>query len=173
LPDNDKLLITEQNKVTIPVPMQQHVMADMKMPSKPIAKYTSSQPKEWTKGPDRSFIIGTKPGLKYDIETITVKAGTKIKITFKNNDDMLHNLVITKPGTADQVGLLAANMGLNGERLNYIPKSSDILFHTRILRPKESDTIYFTAPAEAGDYTYVCTFPGHYVLMRGTFRVTK
>ena len=40
---------------------------------------------------------------------------------------MLHNLVITKPGTADQVGLLAANMGLNGERLNYIPKSSDIL----------------------------------------------
>jgi azurin len=86
---------------------------------------------------------------------------------------MLHNLVITKPGTADQVGLLAANMGLNGERLNYIPKSSDILYHTRILRPKESDTIYFTAPAEAGDYTYVCTFPGHYVLMRGTLRVTK
>jgi azurin len=173
LPDNDKLLITEQNKVTIPVPMQQHVMADMKMPSKPIAKYTSSQPKEWTKGPDRSFIIGTKPGLKYDIETITVKAGTKIKITFKNNDDMLHNLVITKPGTADQVGLLAANMGLNGERLNYIPKSNDILFHTRILRPKESDAIYFIAPAEAGDYTYICTFPGHYVLMRGTLRVTK
>jgi azurin len=173
LPDNDKLLITEQNKVTIAVPMQQHVMADMKMPSKPIAKNTSSQPKEWTTGPDRSFVIGTKPGLKYDIETITVKAGTKIKITFKNNDDMLHNLVITKPGTADQVGLLAANMGLNGERLNYIPKSNDILFHTRILRPKESDTIYFIAPAEAGDYTYVCTFPGHYVLMRGTFRVTK
>ena len=173
LPDNDKLLITEQNKVTIPVPMQQHVMADMKMPSKPIAKNTSSQPKEWTTGPDRSFVIGTKPGLKYDIETITVKAGTKIKITFKNNDDMLHNLVITKPGTADQVGLLAANMGLNGERLNYIPKSNDILFHTRILRPKESDAIYFIAPAEAGDYTYVCTFPGHYVLMRGTLRVTK
>lgn len=173
LPDNDKLLITEQNKVTIPVPMQQHVMADMKMPSKPMATYTSSQPKEWTTGPDRSFVIGTKPGLKYDIETITVKAGTKIKITFKNNDDMLHNLVITKPGTADQVGLLAANMGLNGERLNYIPKSNDILFHTRILRPKESDTIYFIAPAEAGDYTYVCTFPGHYVLMRGTLRVTK
>jgi len=173
LPDNDKLLITEQNKVTIPVRMQQHVMADMKMPSKAIATFTSSQPKEWTKGPDRSFIIGTKPGLKYDIETITVKAGTKIKITFKNIDDMLHNLVITKPGTADQVGLLAANMGLNGERLNYIPESSDILFHTRILRPKESDTIYFPAPAEAGDYTYVCTFPGHYVLMRGTFRVTK
>jgi azurin len=86
---------------------------------------------------------------------------------------MLHNLVITKPGTADQVGLLAANMGLNGERLNYIPKSNDILFHTRILRPKESDAIYFIAPAEAGDYTYICTFPGHYVLMRGTLRVTK
>ena len=94
-----------------------------------MAKYTSSQPKDWTSGPDRSFSIGTKPGLKYDIETMTVKAGMKIKIIFKNNDDMLHNLVITRPGTADQVGLLAANMGLNGERLNYIPKSSNILFH--------------------------------------------
>jgi azurin/glucose/arabinose dehydrogenase len=173
LPDNDKLLITEQNKVNLPVAMPQHDMADMKMPTKSLAKNTSSQPKEWTAGPDRSFTIGTKPGLKFDIETLTVKAGMKVKIVFNNNDDMLHNLVITKPETADNVGLLATKMGLNGERLNYIPKSSDVLFHTRILHPKESDAIYFIAPANPGDYTYICTFPGHYMVMRGVLKVTQ
>ena len=173
LPDNDKLLITEKNKVNLPVPMHQHDMADMKMPAKSLAKNTSSKPKEWIAGPDRSFNIGTKPGLKFDIETLTVKAGMKVKIVFNNNDDMLHNLVITKPETADNVGLLATKMGLNGERLNYIPKSSDVLFHTRILHPKESDAIYFIAPAKPGDYPYICTFPGHYMVMRGVLKVTQ
>ena len=173
LPDNDKLLITERNKVNLPVAIHQHEMADMKMPAKSLAKNTSSQPKEWRAGPDRIFNIGTKPGLKFDIETITDKAGMKIKIIFNNNDDMLHNLVITKPGTADIVGLLATKMGLNGERLNYIPKSSDVLFHSRLLHPKESDAIYFIAPPKPGDYMYVCTFPGHYMVMRGILKVTQ
>ena len=31
-------------------------------------------------------------------------------------------------------------------------------------------TVEFTAPAE-GEYTYVCTFPGHYMMMQGTMRV--
>jgi azurin len=30
-----------------------------------------------------------------------------------------------------------------------------------------------TAPAEPGDYEYVCTFPGHYVIMWGKLVVTK
>ena len=29
------------------------------------------------------------------------------------------------------------------------------------------------APAEPGDYEYVCTFPGHYVIMWGKLVVTK
>jgi azurin len=86
---------------------------------------------------------------------------------------MLHNLVITKPGTADNVGMLATKMGLSGERLNYIPKTSDILYHTRILQPKESDAIYFTAPSVPGDYMYICTYPGHFMVMRGVLKVTK
>lgn len=173
LPDNDKLVITEKNRVTSSAPMHQHDMADSKKPSQPLKKNTRLQPKDWTAGPDRIIRIGTKPGLKYDIEDLTIKAGAKIKIIFNNNDDMLHNLVITKPGTADLVGLLATKMGLDGERLNYVPKSGDVLFHTRILHPKESDTVYFVAPAKPGDYTYICTFPGHYMVMRGVLKVTQ
>ena len=34
----------------------------------------------------------------------------------------------------------------------------------------ESDTITFNPP-EPGVYTFICTFPGHYMLMMGEFHV--
>jgi azurin len=86
---------------------------------------------------------------------------------------MLHNLVITQPGAADKVGEAATKLGLNGEKSGFVPAGADVLFHTRLLGPTEKETIYFTAPTQPGDYQYVCTYPGHYVVMRGVLRVTK
>jgi azurin len=48
-----------------------------------------------------------------------------------------------------------------------------VLFHTSLLEPQKSETIYFVAPATPGEYAYICSFPGHAQLMRGTMRVTK
>jgi azurin len=49
----------------------------------------------------------------------------------------------------------------------HIPANNpDIITHTRLLGPGESDTIEFTVPA--GQYTYICSFPGHYMTMTGT-----
>ena len=31
----------------------------------------------------------------------------------------------------------------------------------------------FTAPATAGDYDYICSFPGHSVMMKGILKVEK
>lgn len=84
---------------------------------------------------------------------------------------MPHNIVIVKPGTADTVGNAALNLGLQGAAMNYIPKSSNVLFHSKLVGPGASDTIYFIAPSKAGVYTYVCTFPGHAASMRGTLIV--
>ncbi|MEL6942567.1 MAG: plastocyanin/azurin family copper-binding protein, partial [Bacteroidota bacterium] len=39
--------------------------------------------------------------------------------------------------------------------------------------PGSSETLYFEAPTEAGVYRYVCTFPGHAMVMRGTLIVEK
>ena len=84
---------------------------------------------------------------------------------------MLHNIVFTVPGAADQVGELALKLGLNGEVMSYVPNSSSVLYHSKLLQPKESETIYFTAPDKPGDYPYVCTYPGHYLSMKGILRV--
>lgn len=136
-------------------------------------KRVTVMPRTWSKGPDHSFSIGTKPGLKYDLELLEVKAGSKVKITFNNNDDMLHNLVVVKPTTAIQVGEEALKMGLEGSQKNYIPDSDNVLFHTNILSPESSESIYFEAPTVPGEYMYVCTFPGHAYVMQGVLRVVR
>lgn len=137
------------------------------------AKRTVAMPADWTNGPDQTLTIGTKPGLKFDIEKLEVKAGSRIKLVFNNNDDMLHNCVITKPGAANAVGEAALKLNLNGPKMNYVPNSANVLYHTNILQPETSEIIYFTAPTEPGDYQFVCSFPGHSSLMQGTLKVGK
>ncbi len=134
------------------------------------SKRVTSMPSNWRKV-DKSLIISTLPGLRYDQKMMTVKAGSKVKLTFYNNDDMPHNIVFVKPGTADAVGKMALNMGLEGSAKNYIPNSANVLHHSKLMTPGSSETLYFEAPTEPGDYTYVCTFPGHASIMRGVFRV--
>ncbi|MDX2286972.1 MAG: plastocyanin/azurin family copper-binding protein [Bacteroidia bacterium] len=138
----------------------------------PLAKRTTKMPADWGK-PDRTISLGTRPGLKYDQTLITVKAGAKVKWTFSNNDDMPHNCVIVAPGAADAVGDQAIKLGIKGEQQSYVPASSRVLFHTRLIGPGATESIYFAAPSAPGDYTYVCTVPGHAALMRGTLRVVK
>ncbi|MEO0470638.1 MAG: plastocyanin/azurin family copper-binding protein [Bacteroidota bacterium] len=137
-----------------------------------IAKRQLRMPAHWDK-PDQSILLGTRPGLKFNRTTITVKAGAKIKWTFSNNDDMPHNCVITKPGKADQVGNAAIALGVKGMNLNYVPQSSDLLYHTNLMSPGKSESIYFEAPAQAGDYIFVCTVPGHHTLMKGILKVVQ
>lgn len=137
------------------------------------AKRVTTQPASWTSGPDQVITLGTKPGLKFDQNQLEVKAGSKIKIVFNNNDDMLHNFVITNPGMANPMGEAALKLGLKGAEMNYIPNSPNVLYHTALMQPESSETIYFVAPTKPGDYQYVCTFPGHYTIMQGVLKVVK
>ena len=137
------------------------------------AKRPTTQPADWTNGPDQIIAIGTKPGLKFDVSEVQVKAGSRLKWVFNNNDDMLHNCVIVKPNTANAVGESAINLGLKGSEMQYVPKSANVLFHTNILQPETTETLYFNAPSEPGEYQFVCTFPGHHTLMLGKLKVVR
>jgi azurin len=137
------------------------------------AKRITTMPSSWTNGPDHTITIGTKPGLKYDLEIFEVKTGSKVQITFNNNDDMLHNLVVVLPNTAVQVGEEAINLGLDGSQKQYIPDTEKVLYHTNLLQPETSESIFFEAPDKEGEYIYVCTFPGHAYVMQGIMKVVK
>jgi azurin len=80
-------------------------------------------------------------------------------------------VVLVQPGSADEVGEMALNLGLQGEQMNYVPATEKVLYHTAVLQPGSSETIYFNTPNEPGTYTLVCTFPGHYKSMRTTLVV--
>jgi len=80
---------------------------------------------------------------------------------------------VVRPGAATRVGEQAMRLGLDGAKMDYVPRTDDVLYHTALLEPQKSEAIYFVAPTTPGEYTYVCTFPGHYVTMQGTMRVGR
>jgi azurin len=127
--------------------------------------------KELTLKPD------TANPLMFDTKVLNVKAGEKVKLTFDNKSAIPqpHNVLILKPGTLQKVGALANGMLADPQAMakDYIPESDDILHHTKLIQPGQSGVLEFTAPEEAGDYPYICTFPGHWMLMQGTLKVEK
>jgi azurin len=155
------------------VQMETKVEPTAKKNNKASNKHQTSMPSDWA-APDKTLVIGTIPGMKYDVTELEVKAGTKVKLTFNNlDDDMTHNLVVVEPGTADEVGLAAFSLGVKASQMSYVPNSNKVLFHTTLLQPEASQTIYFVAPSKAGEYSFVCTYPGHHTLMRGILKVVK
>jgi azurin/glucose/arabinose dehydrogenase len=137
------------------------------------SKTVTTQPESWTAGPEERIIINTRPGLKYDKTSFTVKAASHVELSFNNTDDMLHNLVIVKPGRMEKTGKAALSLGIQGPDEGFIPPSPDVLYNTCLLQPGASQSIYFTAPSKAGDYPYLCTYPGHYQTMNGVMKVVK
>ena len=53
----------------------------------------------------------------------------------------------------------------------YIPKTDAVLFHTKMVPPIAGETLRFMAPKTPGDYPYICTFPGHWTIMKGVMVV--
>ena len=114
--------------------------------------------------------------MQFDLKSFEVKAGDTVELTFKNVGKipkiaMGHNLVVLKKGIS-AVAFGQKAMGAGANATNALPDSvkGDTIASTKLLGPDESETITFTAP-EAGDYEYVCTFPGHFALMRGVMKV--
>ena len=113
--------------------------------------------------------------LQFDKNLLTAKAGEKVIINLENPDGMQHNLLIIKIGTLQKVGKAADELLSNPKaaEMQYVPKVSEVLQHTKLVNPGETVSLEFTVPSTPGDYPFVCTFPGHWRGMNGILRVTK
>ena len=100
-----------------------------------------------------------------------MKAGSKVKLTFHNAEVIPHNLLIVQPGSKAEIGNQAIAMGQAA--LKQSPKNDKIITGTKMLELGQSETLSFTAPANPGDYEFLCTFPGHWQVMNGIMRVSK
>lgn len=124
---------------------------------------------------DGSVTIEGNDLMKFNLAEFTVVSGTEVKLTLNNagkmpKQAMGHNLVILKSEADVQPFAAASPAAIATE---YIPEEhkDKMIAHTKLLGPGESDTITFTAPAP-GKYPYICSFPGHFALMRGNMIVT-
>ncbi|WP_236976116.1 plastocyanin/azurin family copper-binding protein [Membranihabitans maritimus] len=111
--------------------------------------------------------------MKYDKAEITVQSGQPVAIVFKNNDIMLHNILILKPGTTDKVGMAADKMVSqpDAQEKGYVPEMEEILYSSPLVNPGATYRLKFTAPKEKGMYPFICTFPGHWRIMQGVLKV--
>jgi azurin len=122
------------------------------------------------------FVIRTvREQMRYDVPRLVVEAGKPFEIVLENDDFMPHNLVIVKPGAREAVGAAADVMApgaLDREGRAYVPALPAVVGATRLVESGNRATLKLTAPTQAGDYEYICTFPGHWPVMWGRLVVT-
>lgn len=114
--------------------------------------------------------------MRFNRTELEAEAGKETTLVFKNvgtlpKAAMGHNFVLLKPGTdLAAFGNGAATAAAN----DYIPTeqklAEQVVAHTKVLGPGESDQITFHI-TEPGEYPYICSFPGHWAIMRGVLHV--
>jgi azurin len=112
--------------------------------------------------------------MKFSVTSFEAKAGEQLKVVLNNigtlpKEAMGHNWVLLKAGT-DPMAFGMASM--TAKATDYIaPAMKDsVVAFVPLLGPKQSGETTFTVPA-AGEYPFVCSFPGHVALMKGVMIV--
>jgi azurin len=94
-----------------------------------------------------------------------VPSGSTVELTMSNNSIVNpHNYIQLNTSDQAQVEEFVAAAEAAGEAAGYIPSDTSLVLASSELLAagsNSSDTISFQAPAP-GEYTYVCTVPGHY-----------
>lgn len=122
-------------------------------------------------GAARVIEISANDQMKFSLATIEAKAGEELKVVFTNagtlpKEAMGHNWVLLKPGT-DPMAFAAASMTAKAQDYIAPAMKDQVIAHTPILGPKQNAEVTFKVPA-AGEYPFLCSFPGHAALMKGT-----
>ena len=112
--------------------------------------------------------------MKFDKTSFTVEAGQEVTIVFENtatSPAMQHNVLVLNADDDETVNRVGQAAMAAGEASEYVPEDDAILAHTALAQPGETVRVTFTAPSQPGTYRYICTFPGHYMMMQGTMTV--
>jgi len=123
----------------------------------------------------RKVVVRAGANLSFDPPIMTAKAGETLAFVFENPDAVPHNWVLLPPGSlaafGDQINRQISDP--DAYLRQYIPEGSQVVCHTDVVSPGEKFTIYFEAPKAPGRYPFVCSFPGHWMVMNGQLHVTK
>jgi azurin len=112
--------------------------------------------------------------LAFDQVSLAAPAGAPVELTFSNRSaHHQHNWVLVNGGDEAATAVYEAAVAAGLEN-DWLPTDDPhIIVHTPLLESGKSTTLAFQAPTQAGEYRYLCTFPGHYLAgMKGTLTIT-
>jgi azurin len=118
--------------------------------------------------PPKTVEIHADDKMRFDNTAFEVSPGQKVSVTLKNvgttpKFSMGHNFVMLDKTVNEQNVTRFLDAASTEAAHDYIPPGAkEVLAHTKLLGPGESDTVTFTAPFVPGQYLYLCSFPGHY-----------
>ena len=116
-------------------------------------------------------IRATGSTLEFAPPRISAKTGTRLRIKFVNEGTLPHNVVL--PRNEDDIdGLVQAAYAAAESGFVPLGQKAKLLGYTKLASPGETVEVTLTVPAP-GEYTYICTFPGHATSMFGTLRALR
>jgi azurin len=124
----------------------------------------------------RTVEITAGDNMKFNLTSIEARPGEEIKVILTNigtqpKEVMGHNWILLKGGVDATAFSVAAAADKAAE---YFPaaKAGDVLAHIPLLGPRKSGEVTFKAPAQPGEYVFLCSFPAHFqVGMKGVLVV--
>ncbi len=128
-----------------------------------------------SKGMRTVEIVGTDD-MKFSLTAIPAKRGEQLRVRLVSKGTMpkiamAHNFVVLQKAVS-QVKFITA--GATSRATDFIPPDmkDQVLAATAMAGPGETVEVTFKVPNVAGDYPFVCTFPGHFQAgMRGMLNV--
>ena len=124
----------------------------------------------------RTIAITAGDDMKYSVTAIQAKPGEDLTVTIKATGSMprvamAHNFVLLKAGT-DATAFVNAGAGASTTDFIAAANKASVLASTKLVGNGETAEVTFKAPTKPGTYTYLCTFPGHFVSgMKGVLTV--
>jgi len=114
--------------------------------------------------------------MQYDKKELAVAADcTQVELTLHHTGKlpaqaMGHNWVLSK--TADMAGIATDGATASVANDHIKPGDARVIAHTKIVGGGQSATITFpTSALKKGEaYSFFCSFPGHWAIMKGAFK---
>lgn len=121
----------------------------------------------------RPVEIRAGAGLAFLPAEIRARPGEPLALTFRNPDSVPHNWVLVAPGALARVGEASNRLVADPRAVqrHYVPESDDVVVWTDIVEPGGAATIHFQAPRTPGRHPFLCSFPGHWMVMNGSLVV--
>lgn len=120
-------------------------------------------------------ITGTD-GMQFDKKELAVAADcTQVELTLHHSGKlpaqaMGHNWVLAK--TSDMAGVVSDGAGASFADDHIKKGDARVIAHTKIVGGGQTTSVTFATSAltKGGAYSFFCSFPGHWSLMKGTFK---